>query len=70
MSQRDGEQHPYEPRQEQIQPKGPVAAQDPLECAFGNHPAWDVTAQQGAYVGRPFNGTLSIGPYTAIILTQ
>ena len=40
------------------------------DSAFGNHPAWDVNAQQGPYDGLPFNGTLSIGPYTAIILTQ
>jgi 1,4-alpha-glucan branching enzyme len=38
--------------------------------SFGNHPAWDFTAQQGAYDGLPFNGTLSLGPYTAVILSQ
>jgi 1,4-alpha-glucan branching enzyme len=38
--------------------------------AFQNHPSWDFTAQQGAYDGMPFNGSLSIGPYTAVIISQ
>ena len=38
--------------------------------AFQNHPSWDLTAQQGAYDGMPFNGSLSIGPYTAVIISQ
>lgn len=38
--------------------------------AFGNHPAWDCVAQQGAYDGLPYNGTLSLGPYTAVIISQ
>ena len=40
------------------------------DSAFGNHPAWDLTAQQGTYDGIPYNGTLSLGPYTAVILSQ
>ena len=40
------------------------------DSAFGDHPALDCTAQQGAYDGLPYNGTLSLGPYTAVILSQ
>lgn len=40
------------------------------DSAFGDHPSWDFVAQQGAYDGLPFNGTLSLGPYTAVILSQ
>ena len=40
------------------------------DSSFGDHPAWDISAQPGAYDGMPHNGTLSIGPYSAVILTQ
>jgi 1,4-alpha-glucan branching enzyme len=40
------------------------------DSTFGDHPAWDFTAQAGAYDGMPYNGTLSLGPYTAVILSQ
>jgi 1,4-alpha-glucan branching enzyme len=38
--------------------------------AFQNHPSWDVTAVQESYDGMPFKGSLSIGPYTVVILSQ
>jgi 1,4-alpha-glucan branching enzyme len=37
---------------------------------FGNYPSYDVTAQDGSRDGLAFNGSLSIGPYTAVILSQ
>jgi 1,4-alpha-glucan branching enzyme len=40
------------------------------DSAFGNHPAWDFTGYQGSYDGMPCNGTLTIGPYTVLVLSQ
>jgi len=40
------------------------------DSTFSDHPAWDFTAQSGVYDGLPYNGTLSLGPYTAVILSQ
>ncbi|KAA3610914.1 MAG: DUF3459 domain-containing protein [Planctomycetota bacterium] len=40
------------------------------DSSFGNHPSWDVQANSGTKDGMPYNGNLSIGPYTAVILSQ
>lgn len=37
---------------------------------FGNHPTLDLTAEEEPYDGLPFSGAISIGPYTATILSQ
>ncbi|MBZ5536299.1 MAG: alpha amylase C-terminal domain-containing protein [Acidobacteriia bacterium] len=37
---------------------------------FGNHPSYDIMAHAGSKDGLPFNGCVSIGPYTAVILSQ
>lgn len=38
--------------------------------AFGNHPAFDTWANWGAKDGMNYNANISIGPYTAVILSQ
>jgi 1,4-alpha-glucan branching enzyme len=38
--------------------------------AFGNHPSFDVSAQAVPYDGLPYSASLSIGPYTALVLSQ
>lgn len=40
------------------------------DSSFGNHPAWDTTASSGPKDGMPYNANISIGPYTAVILSQ
>ena len=40
------------------------------DASFGNHPSNTVNASGPGYVGMPFRGTLSFGPYTAIVLSQ
>ena len=40
------------------------------DSAFDDHPTWDFLASAGSYDGMPHNGTLSLGPYTAVILSQ
>ena len=37
---------------------------------FGNHPTLDLAAEEEPYDGLPFSGVISIGPYTATILSQ
>jgi len=37
---------------------------------FSNHPGWDVLAVAGEYDGLPWHGTVSIGPYSALIFSQ
>jgi 1,4-alpha-glucan branching enzyme len=37
---------------------------------FGNHPSFDTMANPGAKDGLAYNGNVSIGPYTAVILSQ
>ncbi len=37
---------------------------------FGNHPSYDVSARPGPKDGLSCNGCISIGPYTAVILSQ
>ncbi|HBF22791.1 MAG TPA: 1,4-alpha-glucan branching protein [Planctomycetes bacterium] len=38
--------------------------------SFGNHPSNDIPAQSGGRDGLPYRGDISIGPYTAIVLSQ
>ena len=38
--------------------------------SFGDYPSHDVTALSGGWDGLPFHGSISIGPYTAVILSQ
>lgn len=40
------------------------------DASFGNHPSNTVNASGPGYDGMPFRGTLSFGPYTAIVLSQ
>jgi 1,4-alpha-glucan branching enzyme len=37
---------------------------------FGGHPSADVVAEPGEFDGLPFNATVSIGPYSALIFSQ
>ncbi len=37
---------------------------------FGNHPSQDVLAVAGEYDGLPWHGTVSVGPYSALIFSQ
>jgi 1,4-alpha-glucan branching enzyme len=37
---------------------------------FGNHPSHDTAARAGATDGLPYNGSVGLGPYTTIILSQ
>jgi 1,4-alpha-glucan branching enzyme len=37
---------------------------------FGSHPSYDVFAEPGPMDGLGYHGSLSIGPYTAVILSQ
>jgi len=40
------------------------------DANYGNHPSKYVVASRGEKDGMPCNGEVSIGPYTAIILSQ
>jgi len=37
---------------------------------FGNCPSYDADANQGAYDNLPFSGSIGLGPYTAVVLSQ
>ncbi len=37
---------------------------------FGNVPAYDADASPGPYDNMPFSGSIGLGPYTAIVLSQ
>ena len=43
---------------------------DGYDPSFGNHPGNDVIVKRGKNDGMPCNGTIGIGPYSAIILSQ
>jgi len=43
---------------------------DGYDPSFGNHPSPTLTAVPGAYDGLPYRANISIGPYTALILSQ
>ncbi|MEZ6015111.1 MAG: alpha-amylase family glycosyl hydrolase [Planctomycetota bacterium] len=40
------------------------------DAGYGNHPSGPVQANAGAYDGMPNRGSVSIGPYTLLILSQ
>ena len=46
------------------------SAWDGYDPSFGNHPGNDVIVKRGKNDGMPCNGTIGIGPYSAIILSQ
>jgi 1,4-alpha-glucan branching enzyme len=37
---------------------------------FGNHPSADVSAHEGECDGLPYHGSVSVGPYSVLVLAR